>query len=761
MAETSLFAGLDKFQPIGISQPVDTVSVLEDQASELQAAISNGEVATHANGPTYGGMLGDEGIGDFIAVDLTAGETYTWSYRGTEVGGIEDPFLVLYDEIGNFVTLDDDGGNGRTSQITYTAPTTGTYFLLATSWYQAAGEAFEDVGDYTITQWSPDPAHDAPDDFSTTFSLSLGTNYAYVDAPGDVDFYTFDVTAGQLYSFEYSGGVSGGADRDGEPGENIGIIYLLDEGGNVIASNLNFESSVSFFADEDATLFVVTEPFEGTGGYTLDVRELDPAAFDPLESLNWDNASNIPTVDVDGVPTAYVYFGEAGENFGELGDDGGPMITYGWQQYQIDAIMDSINTHYSPITGIDYVITDNAEEATFRLMTTESQQYGAYFYPQDPAFGDAQGIGVFNLLSGGFGSVPESLDPGGFSWAVVLHEFGHAHGVAHPHDTGGGSEIMLGVSAATGSLGIYDLNQGVYTVMSYNDAWVTHPDGERGLSLATIGDGWSESLGAFDIAVLQARYGVHANNDGDTVYELTDVQEEASYNTIWDTSGTDSIVYNGDVDVRIDLLAATLDYTPTGGGVVSFVNGIYGGYTIANGVVIENATGGAGNDVLIGNDAANILTGNQGDDMLMGRAGDDTLNGGNGNDELYGDEGNDTLNGGNGVDLLEGGDDDDTLNGGNGDDTLNGGAGSDTLTGGKGADHFVFDAIGDGVDTVTDYDYRKDSLFIDTEGLVQWQNSGGDALLYVDGEVAAIFEGQSAMNMIGEWSGSEAFGLMA
>ena len=75
-------------------------------------------------------------------------------------------------------------------------------------------------------------------------------------------------------------------------------------------------------------------------------------------------------------------------------------------------------------------------------------------------------------------------------------------------------------------------------------------------------------------------------------------------------------------------MAATLDYSPTGGGVVSFVDGVWGGYTIANGVVIENATGGSGDDVLLGNSAANVLTGNAGNDTLMGRGGNDTLNGG-------------------------------------------------------------------------------------------------------------------------------------
>ena len=89
-------------------------------------------------------------------------------------------------------------------------------------------------------------------------------------------------------------------------------------------------------------------------------------------------------------------------------------------------------------------------------------------------------------------------------------------------------------------------------------------------------------------------------------------------------------------DAQIDLLAATLDYTPTGGGVVSFVHNVWGGYTIANGVVVENATGGSGNDVLLGNAAANVLTGNDGNDSLIGRDGDDTLLGGVGNDLLDG-----------------------------------------------------------------------------------------------------------------------------
>ncbi|WP_206185543.1 M10 family metallopeptidase C-terminal domain-containing protein, partial [Sphingosinicella sp. CPCC 101087] len=593
------------------------------------------ELDTHAETTTPGSLSGSE-TQDVIAVELVAGQTYTFSYRGTVEGGIEDPLLGLFDPEENLITQDDDGGFGRTSQITYTAATTGTYYLLATSWYHVDPSApgypdYRDSGDYTISIWTRDPAHDAPDTLAGAVEIDVGTTFAYLDSAADRDMYKIEATEGMVYTITYAGGISGAADWDGEPGENIGILRLYDENGTNIAAVVNYETGLSFIADRSGTYYVRAESYQGTsGGYTLDVEARNLADYDPLESLNWDSANNVPFVEVDGVPTAYVYFAPAGENFGETEPNSTePMATFGWEQFQIDGVMRALE-EYENILGVNYEITTDVNQATFRLVTTENDVFGARFYPQDPAYGDAQGIGFFNLLSGRFND-PDSLQPGGFSYAVVLHEFGHAHGIAHPHDTGGGSEVMLGV-AGSDSLGIYDLNQGVYTVMSYNDGWVTHPDGERVFASGTFQAGWSATLGAFDIAVLQARYGVHDHNTGNDVYTIADSQDEASYQTIWDTGGVDEIRYSGNRNARIDLLAATLDYTPTGGGVVSFVDDIWGGYTIANGVVVENATAGGGDDAIIGNSAANILTGNGGDDVLMGREGGDTLNGGAGFD---------------------------------------------------------------------------------------------------------------------------------
>ena len=77
-----------------------------------------------------------------------------------------------------------------------------------------------------------------------------------------------------------------------------------------------------------------------------------------------------------------------------------------------------------------------------------------------------------------------------------------------------------------------------------------------------------------------------------------------------------------------------------------YANGIYGGFTIANGVVIENASSGSGNDTLTGNSGDNCLSAGGGIDSVFGGGGRDTLDGGDGNDTIDGGDGNDTIDGG-------------------------------------------------------------------------------------------------------------------
>lgn len=147
---------------------------------------------------------------------------------------------------------------------------------------------------------------------------------------------------------------------------------------------------------------------------------------------------------------------------------------------------------------------------------------------------------------------------------------------------------------------------------------------------------------AEDVEWLQNVYGANKiHNNGNNTYNISDDTDgQISRFNIWDTGGEDTIQYNGQHNVTLDLRPQTGDYST-----VSGVSGVYGQqgqwygsqFTISKGVTIENAIGNNGNDLLIGNDANNRLEGQGGNDTIYGGAGADVIDGGNGDDRIYGD----------------------------------------------------------------------------------------------------------------------------
>jgi serralysin len=103
--------------------------------------------------------------------------------------------------------------------------------------------------------------------------------------------------------------------------------------------------------------------------------------------------------------------------------------------------------------------------------------------------------------------------------------------------------------------------------------------------------------------------------------------------------------------------------------------------------------------------------------------------------DIDGSQAADNLTGGAGNDDIEGRRGNDRLNGADGNDTLDGGRGDDILTGGSGSDRFEFD-LGDGRDTITDFQNGMDRIEIDDLGAASIQSLingarqvGGDVIV--------------------------------
>jgi serralysin len=520
---------------------------------------------------------------------------------------------------------------------------------------------------------------DIPDNSTTTATVQVGGQFSdSLEVAGDRDWVAVTLTEGVSYEISLSG--SGGT-----PVSDT-YLRIYDDAGNEIAfdddSGEGTNSLLTLLAAYSGTFFISAGEFgdNATGSYTIEVTETQPPDF--LDSIDW--GTEVADTSIK------VYFAAAGERF-----DGETSL--GWNDYEIQQAMLALQ-QFSNVCNVSFTITGNADKADFRLVTNTSDEYLGYFNPPGTR---NDGVGVFSQTGTGWDETLEGtggLEQGGYGFITLIHEFGHGMGLAHPHDGGGSSDIWQGVTDPFDSYGQFDLNQGIYTVMSYNDGWNLHPSGEN----TDNPNGWQGTLMAFDIALLQQKYGAADFATGDDTYVLTDVNEVGTYFAcIWDSAGVDEIVYDGDLDALIDLRAAHLGYAEGSGGFISFVEDTYGGFTIANGVVIENATGGSGDDEMTGNDAGNVLDGGAGKDTLDGQDGADDLRGGSRNDDLTG------------------------------------GLGQDAMRGGSGRDDFIFRSVADSEtgngtqDTIEDFRSGKDR--IDLSGMdAAFGGTAQDAFIWLD-----------------------------
>ena len=294
-------------------------------------------------------------------------------------------------------------------------------------------------------------------------------------------------------------------------------------------------------------------------------------------------------------------------------------------------------------------------------------------------------MGVFNS---GADALMATAEKGGGQYAnwTVLHEIGHSMGLMHTHNEDTGEPLTV--------TGVLDNER--YSVMSYNPA------------SGGVKYGHAVTYMALDVAALQALYGKADYAEGTSSYRLTFAQSTSldlgegrmsigrAYACVWDTGGSDTISVSGGDYSIINLFDATLNTSGNTGAMArtlaalkttefyddlssgirkaivsaaynaggsfsqilqegtSGLKGTGGGFTIANGAVIENARGGAGDDLLIGNEAKNSLSGGAGNDTIMSSSGTDKMTGGSGSDTFVfaGGDGHDTILDFQGIDLI-------------------------------------------------------------------------------------------------------------
>ncbi len=743
-------------------------SMLESKLlkAELSEGVGDAPNVIGANpliqvGDRYSGRLSTASDVDVLRVELVAGQGYTFTLFGTggRFAAVEDTVLQVMDASGNTIVANDDieGNNNLFSGVTFTAPSSGSFYVRISGF---------DSGRYTLQTATNVYTVEQVVSQLTEFNWGIPTVIGHGERVGDT--ITYDVTgltaegrqlaewaleiwslytglifqsvssAAELTFDDNQGGAFAGPSAfDPNSGEiitatvNIGTQWLVDHG--TTFDSYSFQTYLHEIGH--ALGLGHAGPYDGNASYPNDALFINDSVqmtimsyFSLLDNtfLPGDDLLVVSPMIAD-IAAVHSIYGTpsifAGNTvYGSNSNVGGTM----GRVFRIATGEEAPDSNFLVGNGMMFTIADTGGTDTLDFRTFSANQL---FDLRDRAVSNVAG-GTGNLVLS-IGTVIENVISGSGNDTIIGNAANNRLVGGRGNDTidgGAGTDTaVINVNRSSASVSVVG---GVVTIVSTqgtdrfeNIEFFEFADQTASLADLTGVTAPDPIIGGDSAEILSGGPGNDSilGNGGDDR-----IDGGSGNDSLYGGAGNDSILgRDGDDQIFGDdgndnIAAAAGNDTVYGGEGNDSIGGgdgedqLFGGAgddvigsgnnndLIDAGLGNDTASGGFGNDTVYGGDGADQLAGSFDADTVYGGAGDDDIGGGTGNDFIYGGDGNDSVGGGDDNDFIFGGTGNDFLAGGNGndrifgeegDDRLNGGAGNDTLTGGSGADRFVFNAF--------------------------------------------------------------------
>ncbi|MEQ1695635.1 MAG: M10 family metallopeptidase C-terminal domain-containing protein [Hyphomicrobiaceae bacterium] len=672
-------------------------AVVVTGAADTEVAVD----AAMAIGSTRHGAITTGGVHDRHAVDLVAGQQYTFAMVGTGANPLVDTYLRLYDPDGTtLVAANDDGLQNLNSTVTFTPSTSGLYYIDAAAYSAGA------TGQYGISATLGTKASFDADmiagvmDSHASWSLARGTGavvtYGFRDTYTGTQTNFAHVGAAQQAAitqiFQFYSEITGLTFQQVNPGgytDNATILfsdYSANDGAGAYAYYPGSTAATASAGDVWMNTSVSTTSLPAGGySYFAIMHELGhalglshPGSYNAGVGVSITYANNAQFIQDSNQFSIMSYFGASYTGASQGGYADSPML------YDIAALqaMYGANTA-TRATDTVYGFGSTAGDLyDFTKNTTPALSIwdgGGTDTIDASGFGSSQNI---NLISGEFSSIGGLVNNITIAYgAKVENAVGGSGNDTITGNTadnslrgGAGTDTVsggLGNDALTGGLGndILDGGAGVdtgdWSDASGNVVFVLGANGNGTFTNAATGTDTYTSLenvtlgGGNDILVGNAVDNILAGGAG-----VDSIDGAAGADTMIGGDGNDHYTVDnaGDVVVEtnavratggFDVVHASINYT-LGTNVEQLM--LNGGATVGTGNSFDNILhgvgssnaltldGGAGNDVLYGSlVGGNTLTGGSGVDTLYAKGGHNAMSGGDGNDIYYSDSSTDVF----------------------------------------------------------------------------------------------------------------------